>query len=125
MTAGEIIADIDSLKPNAFTAAQKLRWLNELEGRVGTEVLLLGAAEVESLTLTADYVPLVAAPYDDIYRYWLIARIDEGNGEWNNYDSSRRIFNEAWGRFVRWFAARYEPAQGYPSEDWRARNGFI
>ena len=40
MTAQEIIAAVDAVKPNAFDNASKLRWLNALEGRIHTEVRL-------------------------------------------------------------------------------------
>lgn len=54
---------------------------------------------------------LVVFPHTDIYIYWLSAKIDEANGEYNKYQNTMDSYNAAYGDFVRWFASTYEPAQ--------------
>lgn len=39
MTAGEMIALADRLRPNQYTTADKLRWLERLDGQVLSEVI--------------------------------------------------------------------------------------
>ena len=38
MTAGELIARVDELRPNAYSAEQKLRWLRRLDGQILSEI---------------------------------------------------------------------------------------
>jgi hypothetical protein len=38
MTAGELIAQVDELRPNAYSQAQKLRWLRRLDGQILCEI---------------------------------------------------------------------------------------
>lgn len=38
MTVAQALAEIDALKPNAYTDAQKRRWLSELEGIAAGEI---------------------------------------------------------------------------------------
>ena len=39
MTAGELIAQVDALRPNHYTEAEKLRWLQRLDGQIALELL--------------------------------------------------------------------------------------
>lgn len=115
MTNREIIDAVDDVKPNAFSEKTKVRWLDSLEGRVMTEVMLMDPCEVRPFAYPEcmEHEPLLEPPYDDLYVMWLTAQIDLANGEYEKYQNSMTVFNAAWTGFVRWFAARYEPAQGY------------
>ena len=115
MTAEEIIEQADALKPNAFPASAKLRWLNALEGRIAAEVMLMPQSQLPELQLRLTDTPMVDPPYDDIYLFWLEARIDEANGEYDKYANTSALFNAAWDGFVCWFCQTYDPAQGVES----------
>lgn len=104
------------MKPNAFSAELKLQWLNELEGKIATEIMLMAPPALQSLRLRAEDTPMVDPPYDSIYRSWLVARIDQANGEYEEYGNSYAIFDNEWRRFLRWFCQRYDPVQGYKEE---------
>jgi hypothetical protein len=45
MTAGELIARVDELRPNAYSAEQKLRWLRRLDGQILAEIWETHGAE--------------------------------------------------------------------------------
>ena len=53
---------------------------------------------------------LVIFPHDKLYRSYLTAMIDWGNGEYNKYANTMTMFNEHWGEYMRWFARTYRPA---------------
>ena len=40
MTVAEAIALVDALKPNHYTVAQKVGWLNELDGMLHDDVIM-------------------------------------------------------------------------------------
>lgn len=117
MTIREIIERVDENKPNAFSQQKKLEWIAELDGKVAANVLLLDIAVIQQLRYRhpddLETTPLVEFPHDGIYELWLDAKIDYANGEYDIYQNSMEMFNAAYGDFVRWFAATYEPAQGY------------
>lgn len=111
----DIIAFVDTVKPNAFSESAKVMWLNNLEGRIWTEVLLQSTVDMPHYTWEENQNTelTVHPPYDNIYHFWLEAQIDYYNGEYNKYQNSMVMFNNAWGELVRWFVDTYDPAQGY------------
>ncbi|MBQ2634700.1 MAG: hypothetical protein IJF88_09025 [Oscillospiraceae bacterium] len=113
MTAGEIIAEADALKPNAFPVETKLRWLDELEGRALVDVMLADWSCVPDMKLTEARVPIIRPPHDRIYQKWLCAKIDAANGDFDRYQNSQVEFNALWRSWVRFFEETYDPAAGY------------
>jgi len=122
LTIEHILEMADQQRPNAFTPQQKTEWLNALEGRIQTQVWLRNVREIQQYVWPEDAgsEPLTAPPYDDIYLLWLLAMIDQANGEYDRYRNSMAIFNAFYGSYVRWFASVYEPAQGYGRYEWCA-----
>ena len=97
MTCGAIIALVDKLKPNRFTAEQKYQWLSDLDGMIVRE--LIETHEGSPLTAPfAGYSPekdedtelLVPAPYDGLYR-WYFLDGDTGTISEKTYDIWRLI----------------------------------
>ena len=64
MTLKELIDFTDGIKPNAYTTAQKTVWINEVEGLVQTEVLLLAVTEVYGHLYSSTQTVTVAFPDD-------------------------------------------------------------
>ncbi len=105
----------DAIKPNAFTNEQKTQWINEVEGMVQTQVLLIKSPDIITYTWEPDEDPELLAnpPHDDIYYKYLIAMIDFFNGEYDKYANTVEMFNAAFSEFSRWIAINYRPAD-YP-----------
>lgn len=120
-TIREVIARVDENKPNAFTEVQKLRWLALLDGKIAGDVMLMHISEMQQFDYQhpadMDRGLLVSFPHDDIYDYWLAAKIDEANGETDKYQNTMEAYNAVWANFVCWFASAYDPAQGYVRRD--------
>ena len=122
ITLGELIAEVRALKPGcAFDDKQLLSWVNEIEGMVQTEVMLLSVddlviyGETQCEEHDADegcmtHELLVAFPHSKLYRSYLMAMIDFANGEYDKYQNSMAMFNAHWSEFVKWFARNYRPA---------------
>ena len=107
-----VISYVDEIKPNAFSAAAKTQWVNECEGLVQTEVLLLASEEIITYSYDTDKDKelLVKPPHDKIYWTYLTAMIDFANGEYNKYQNTMQVFNAFFGEYIRWFALNYRPA---------------
>lgn len=103
---------VDDIKPNAFTNETKTAWVNEVEGMVQTEVMLLAIEDVVTYTYAehANTELFAKPPHDKIYGAYLCAMIDFANGEYNKYSNTMQMFNAYYGEYMRWYAQRYRPA---------------
>lgn len=122
MKISELISYIRGVRPEAPATALPdaviYSFVNEIEGLVQTEVLLLSSADIITYapSETEDPVLLVAAPHDKIYRAYVSAMVDFANGEYARYQNGMELFNEWWQEFQSWYALRYDPASGRGEE---------
>ncbi len=102
MTAGELLAAVDELRPNAYPGARKLAWLCELEGKLVTELLAAYPAPPAAPETLGEDTPLLCpAPYArELYTAWLFAQIDLHNGEIVKYNQSLALFASAWRQYA-------------------------
>lgn len=109
-----VIDMVDAVKPNAFPDNVKAEWLNEVEGMVQTDIMLLSIADVVRYTLPDDAqtVMLVKPPHDKLYGVYLMAMVDFANGEYDKYANTMQLFNNYWTEYVRWYNRHYRPADG-------------
>lgn len=115
MTIIEAINNIDSLKPNAYTQTDKIRWLSRLDGKVKSE--LIDTHEGSNDTAFNGYDDdtsletelLIPYPYDEVYSLWLEAQIDYANNEYGRYNNSMSMFNAIYSAFERWYNRNHMP----------------
>ena len=118
-TLKSVIEYVDEIKPNAFSDAAKTQWVNECEGLVQTEVLLVADTELISYSYDTDKDKelLVKHPHVKIYWAYLTAMIDFANGEYNKYQNTMQMFNAFFSEYMRWFALWYHPADTHGEND--------
>lgn len=111
-TIKQIVDLVDQLRENAFPASLKVRWIGELDALIALEVMKLDVLEAEQFQYDADADmerdPLVRFPHDNIYHYWLCAKIDAENGEYNRYQNSMQLYNAAFQVYRTWFSRVYD-----------------
>ena len=107
MTLQECIDYVDSIEPNAYTNAQKAGWLNEVEGKVYTQLFLVQPYEFTPVT-DGSRILALPAPHDRMYSLYLQAMIHYANGEYDRYANSMAVFNQAWGEANRWFGGDFD-----------------
>lgn len=116
MMISEVIATVDRLKPNRFTAQDKYKWLSDVDGMICRELIdshedsplteaFTGYTEGEDAELIAPF------PYDQLYRWYLESQIDLGNMEITKYNNSRNLFNAAYLTFTDWYNRTHMPKQ--------------
>lgn len=112
MTVKDMLDYVDEVKQNSFSRKIKLIWLNELEYRVQTDVMLIAA---ESITYVPDddtHQLLVPAPWSEIYYDYLLMKLSEHLEESSEQNNRAATFDKAFTRFMRWWADTYRPANG-------------
>ena len=105
-TINDVLAQVDELKPNAYSEEVKAGWLLELEGRLAVEVL-----EGVPPTSDASYdAPLlVPPPYDNLYVLYAGAMVDYWNQEFDNYANGMVMFNQALEEYRKWYQRAHRP----------------
>lgn len=112
MTLSEVIAFADGIKPNGYANKTKTHWINEAEGKVQKEILLVREVSTYVWPDDANTVLLARPPHDKLYITYLTAMIDFANGEYEKYQNSMTLFDAQFREFMRWYARFYHPA-GY------------
>lgn len=102
MTAGELIAQVDALRPNHYTVEEKLRWLRRIDGQIlreleETHTSSSGARPVLPADYTEETELRVGFPYEsELYTAYLFCQIDLHNGEIGKYNQSMALLSAAW-----------------------------
>lgn len=115
MTIFEAISKINAIKPNAYPQGIKIWWLDTLDRMVKSKIIDTheGAESVQYNGYTEDTNLatnlLIPAPYDEVYIYWLEAKIDYSNGEMGRYNNSISMFNTAYAEFERYYNRTFMP----------------
>lgn len=112
MKLAELISLVDGYKRNKFTAAAKTAWINEVEGLVQTDIMLLAPDDCISYEYSKDGQRelLVAFPHDKLYPTYLEALIDYHNEEYDRYNNTMERFNLQYAEYAAWYAAHIHPA---------------
>lgn len=114
ITIEEVIAQIDGSKPNTYSVSDKIRWLNDLDGKIkalvidthegGSDIVFEGYSEEN---LKAEL--LVSSPFENIYVRWLEAQIDYANNEYSKYNNSISRYNEIYSAFENYYNRNHLP----------------
>ena len=111
---------VDEMRPNMQSRELKIAWLSELDGLIYKEIIEkhhLLPGEYIRLSVMPEYDSdtdpgkklLVDKPYDNIYLYWLMAKIDEQTLETEKYNNDRTMFNGAYESYSDWFTRTHMP----------------
>lgn len=115
MKISEVIAKLDSLKPNAFAMEDKIGWINELEWRIKREIVdtheVIEPVEFDGYSgeESLEQVLIAPAPWDNVYLRWLECMVDYYNGESARFVNSRILFNDSYADFAAWYNRTHRP----------------
>ena len=84
-----VLAQVDALLPNGYSAEEKLRWLTQAEGFIRSGVYGLD----DDVSLTEADTLMAPAPYDELYRHYVEAQIHYCNGEMSRYNNAAAMWN--------------------------------
>lgn len=98
MTVKEAIDYCKEMKPDKYTDANYVKWLNEIESDIYYNIILPreDSEEIEYekyADATSNKKLIVGAPYEDIYTYYLMAKVDYFNDEMIKYNNNMSMSN--------------------------------
>lgn len=95
MTVREVLDQVNEVKPNVFSDARLMDFLNEVEAMVWGEVLNNDPSDYAQLNVPDDYeTDLIAPPpYSKFYGAYIQAMIDFQNEESVSYQNNMAMFN--------------------------------
>lgn len=111
----EAITQVDNLKHNTYSQADKIVWLSRLDAMVkrlvidtheGSEDVYFGGYDEDT---DLETILLVPEPYDEVYLRWLEAQIDYANGEYEKYNNSAEAYNIRWKEFQNYYNRTHMP----------------
>jgi len=120
MKLQQAIDRVDEMRPNMQSRELKIAWLSELDGIIWTEIIekhhkkpgeeirLCVMPEYDSDTDPGKKL-IVPAPYDNIYLYWLMSKIDEQTMETEKFNNDRTMFNGAYESFSDFWTRSHMP----------------
>ena len=115
MTGTQIITLVDLKEPNSYSAAEKIAWLSNLDGKIFEEVIKKYAEYDPDNDEFAPYADgseelLIGAPYgEDIYVHYLIAMIAQGNAEVSRYNQQIALYNTAYSQWWNHYNTTHHP----------------
>lgn len=114
MTIQEALDQVDDLKPNTYSDTVKIRWLNQLDGRIYRELVCTheGSEDVAApdYANAARTTQLIAQePYEQIYVHWLECRIDYYNSELQKFNNTYAVFAADFKEYDSWYNRTHMP----------------
>ena len=116
MNIQEALDLADAMKPNMMPDQVKLKFLSEIEGLIHEEILMRHehTEEEEACPVINDQSDrgmqlIVPAPYDMLYVYWLMSKIDLQNMEIDKYNNDRTLFENAYDTMSDWWTRTKTP----------------
>ncbi|MBP5728801.1 MAG: hypothetical protein J6Y48_17155 [Clostridia bacterium] len=118
MNIQEALDLADGMKPNMMTRQTKIHFLQEIDQKIYTEILLTHEHEEEEEVMPEyDTDPddgtelLVPDPYSSLYPFWIMSRIDLLNQELDKYNNDRALFENAYNEMHDWWNRTKMPVQ--------------
>ncbi len=114
MTVQQAIHQVDTLYPNAYSRAEKIRWLSAVEGILYHRVYEGHQDAPDPFTGFSQNIPLSTAllvpePFSEAYIHYLQGQMLYASGEIQGYNNAMALFNRLASDFWRYYHAFHKP----------------
>ena len=121
MTIQKALDMADEMKPNMMSRELKIAFLAEIEQIIHREVIMKHEHTQEQETLP-EYTPdtdpgtvlVIPAPYDMLYVYWLMSKIDHQNLEMDKFNNDNALFENKYESMCDWYTREHMPLTAMP-----------
>lgn len=92
-------------------------WINEIEGKVQTEIMLMDIMDVIQYSEEQyDATLMVLPPHDTMYVDWIVYKAAEYYGEYDRAQYLYATFEKKYRAYAAWYMNRYRPAEARRKE---------
>lgn len=114
MTIAELIAHVDTIRPNAYDKDVKTGWLNEIERQVWEQIInrAEGAVEYPGIYIYDEHSEkelLADDAHKDVYVTYLLAQMDYANMEMDRYNADAAMHQAAWDGYAAEYRRNHLP----------------
>lgn len=114
MTLQQAIHLADTLYPNAYSRAEKIRWLSSVEGLLYHRVYRGHEGAPGTFQEFTQNTPLstqlsVPEPFSDLYTHYLQGQMLYASGEIQGYNNAMALFNRQSSDYWRYYHAFHKP----------------
>lgn len=114
MTINNILELVQAISPHAFSDKVILTFINEIEGKIQTDVLRIQPDDEAFVIHTLDNIEeeetVVSAPHDKLYVPYVCSRVCESEGEVTKGNNHISRFNDFYDEFAKWLKRNYNPS---------------
>lgn len=121
MNIQQALDTVDQMMPNMMPRALKIAFLTEIEQMIHREVVMKHEHTEEQETMpayTENTDPgtelIIPDPYSNLYYYYVMAKIDEQNLEWDKYNAHYAIFQNKYDTMNDWYTREHMPITAVP-----------
>lgn len=118
MKAIDIIEWVDEVRPNGYSTQVKVGWLKELMAKIKEEVIDTHEKEENSTGVvimkrepefTEQSILDFPTAHTDVAQYYLMAKIDSTNSDYDRYTNTMILFNNAYLDYRKWYNRTHMP----------------
>lgn len=102
MTLRDLLHKINEEKPNSFSEAKLISFVNEIEAEIAEELRIENKPVYEDNHTDLDKSLLLSAPYDRVYVSYVKAMIDYTNEEYDSYANNQAQHVQDYRDFIDW-----------------------
>ena len=119
MTIEEAIREAEELTPDQIDRAVKIGWLGKLDGQIFRDIISTHERDEgtpDSFTPYDQYTDqdtalLAPAPHDEMYLFYLEMKAELTNKEYEKYNNSAVLFNQAYMKYAREYHRNHRTAE--------------
>jgi hypothetical protein len=111
MTIQNLIDKIQEEKPNTFTDAKMVSFINEIESDVAAQVNMVFKPYTTAEDMNKEL--MVPAPYDRLYVSYLKAMVDYANEEYASYQLNQEQHLQDFADFLNWVVRTGQSVEDY------------
>ena len=110
MTISQVIGYVNEIKPNTFTDALLLDWINDISAKVQTEIMGVKPEGIRRYTLPEDLNTELELPkpFDEVYALYVEAQVDFAQQEIATYNNTMVMFNAAYKDAKDYYVSEYD-----------------
>jgi hypothetical protein len=114
MKISKVLETVNRRKPNAVDDEDKFKWLSDLDQSIFEDIISKAedtTIDFKSYVYDSDMEKDLIVPdhYSELYIYYLFAKIDADNEEFNSYNNFMTLYNDLFDKFAAYYRRNHIP----------------